>query len=144
MVKILGRGTLASGQKYVMIEKVDFENLRQADLLLGYLKKEYGWDSSEIMREVYREKAEEVPQEFKHFVERNPMAEKYYREFYGKGRPSVLTEPQRAFIEQNKEKTGKELYEHLRAYMGYTGSLKTVQNELGKVRDPLNQVFDLF
>lgn len=50
------------------------------------------------------------------------------------GRPSVLTEPQRAFIEQNREKTGKELYELLRSNMSYLGSLKTVQNELTKIR----------
>lgn len=51
------------------------------------------------------------------------------------GRPKALTKPMRAFIEQNREKTGKELYELIRANMGYTGSLKTVQNELTKVRN---------
>lgn len=51
------------------------------------------------------------------------------------GRPSVLTDAQRAFIEKNMGKTGREIYEFLRANMGYTGSLKTVQNELTKIRN---------
>jgi hypothetical protein len=59
---------------------------------------------------------------------------RYEKEVHN-GRPKVLTEPMRAFIDQYRESTAKELYEHLRCYMGYTGSLKTVQNELTKVRD---------
>ena len=88
--------------------------------------------------------AEDFPEEFKYLIERNPWAARYLKQFLSgnKGRPEALNASQRDFIARNDNMTGKALYEHLRAEMGYIGSLKTVQNELSK-RRYLNKTIEL-
>lgn len=135
MVKILGTGNMADGQGYVMISKSDWEQFESFRVLFEFAKEQDPDGFREGLREVSKELAEDFPEEYKHLIKRNPWAVRYLKEFNGRrGRPEALNASQRDFIARNDKKTGKELYERLRADMGYTGALKTVQNELSEIR----------
>lgn len=142
-MEVKGSVRMADGQKYLLVSQDEFEEFEAFRVLFDFAKGEDSAGFRESLREASKELAEEFPEEYKHLIVRNPWAAKYLKAFSGRrGRPEALTAPQRDFISRHDKMTGKELYERLKADMGYTGALKTVQNELGKVRK-LNQVIDL-
>lgn len=143
MIEILGSGNLADGKSYVMISRSDWEELESFRVLFDFAKERDPDGYRESLKEVAKEIGEDFPGEFKHLIERNPWAAKYLKAFNGRrGRPQALTAPQKDFIARNDKMTGKELYELLRGVYGYTGALKTVQNELVKARK-LNQEIEI-
>lgn len=143
MVEILGEGQMSDGQKYVMIRKNEWEELEAFRVIFDFAREKQPGEFRDNLRNVGKLLADEFPDEYKHLIIRNPWAVKYLRAFDGhRGRPEALTAPQRDFITRNYNMTGKALYEHLKANMGYLGALKTVQNELGKIRK-LNKIVDL-
>ena len=104
-------------------------------MLFDFAKEQDPDGYRESLKEVAKEMGEAFPDEYKYLIERNPWAAKYLKAFSGhRGRPEALNASQRDFIARNDKMTGKALYERLRADMGYTGALKTVQNELSKIR----------
>lgn len=138
MVKIKVTGDISSGGEYVLISKSELEYYYQLETLKVILDFEREQDPEsfkEYLRELYKELGEDLPNEFKDLIERNPWAARYLKEFNGRqGRPEALNASHRDFIASNTFITARALYEHLRANMGYKGSLKTVQNYLGEVR----------
>lgn len=135
MIEILGSGNLADGKSYVMISRSDWEEFESFRVLFDFAKEQDPDGYRESLKEVAKEMGEAFPDEYKYLIERNPWAAKYLKAFSGRrGRPEALTTPQRDFISRHDKMTGKELYERLRADMSYRGSLKTVQNELSKLR----------
>lgn len=135
MVEILGNGRMADGQKYLMISESEWEEFEAFRVLFDFAREQDPDGFRENLREVAKELAEDFPEEYKYLVKRNPWAVRYLKWFNGhRGRPEALTAHQRDFIARNDNMTGKALYNHLRTYMGYKGALKTVQNELSKVR----------
>lgn len=144
MVKILGTGNMADGQSYVMVDKTDWEQFESFRLIFDFARTKAQAEFRESLKDVAKDLGENFPEELKYLIERNPWAARYLKQFNGgnKGRPGALNASQKDFIARNDNMTGKALYEHLRAEMGYTGSLKTVQNELSK-RRYLNQTIEL-
>ena len=144
MVKILGTGNTADGQSYVVISKTDWEQFASFRVLFDFARTHSQEEFRESLKGMAKDLGENFPEEFKYLIERDPWAARYLKQFLSgnKGRPEALNASQRDFIARNDDKTGKALYEHLRAEMGYTGSLKTVQNELSK-RRYLNQTIEL-
>lgn len=143
MVKILGTCNLADGQKYFMVSESEWEEFEAFRVLFEFFKEQDPDVFRENLRETSKEMGDDFPDELKHLIERNPDAARYLKAFNARrGRPEALNDSQRDFIASHTEMTGKALYEHLRADMGYKGSLKTVQNELSKWRY-LNQTIEL-
>lgn len=135
MVEILANGRMADGRKYLMISESEWEEFEAFRVLFDFAKEQDPDGFRENLREVAKELAEDFPEEYKYLIKRNPWAARYLKWFNGhRGRPEALTAHQRDFIARNDKMTGKALYERLKADMGYTGALKTVQNELSKIR----------
>lgn len=110
----------------VFLSKEICSEIIPARRLMRLLIKECDFmDMASFMARIYGLTAEEIGVMYYELVREKEV---HY------GRPKALTDAHRAFIEENRQMTGKELYELLRANMGYTGSLKTVQNELTKSR----------
>lgn len=135
MVEVLGNGRMADGQKYLMISESEWEEFEAFRVLFDFAREQDPDGFRENLREVAKELADDFPEEYKYLVKRNPWAVRYLKWFNGhRGRPEALNASQRDFIVRNHGMTGKALYNHLRADMGYKGALKTVQNELSKIR----------
>lgn len=131
MVEILGSGKMNDGQKYVLISQTDWEEMKIFRGIFDWAKEQNPGGFQEFLKEALEEMEEVNPEEFKEFLEWNPYAKRYLKWAQTKiGRPNALTDEHRAFIRANDKKTGKEIYKHLVANMGYKGALKTVQNEL--------------
>lgn len=142
-MEILGNVRMEDGQKCVIISKSEWEEFEALRVLFDFIKEQEPEGFRESLREIAEDMAEEFPEAYQHMIKRNPEAAKYLKAFNARrGRPEALTAPQRDFIARNDKMTGKELYELLRGVYGYTGALKTVQNELVKARK-LNQEIEI-
>lgn len=138
MVKIKVTGDISSGGEYVLISKSELEYYYQLETLkviLDFERIHNPEDLKGYLTELYKELGDDLPKEFKDLIKRNPWAARYLKALNGRqGRPEALNVFHRDFIDSNTFVTARALYEHLRAHMGYKGSLKTVQNYLGEVR----------
>lgn len=142
-MEVKGSVRMADGQKYLLVSQHEFEEFEAFRVIFDFAKEQDPEGFRQSLRELSKVLLEDFPKEYQHLIARNPFAAKYLEWFRGhRGRPEALTTPQRDFIAMNDKMSGKELYEALRASYGYTGALKTVQNELSKARK-LNQEIDI-